>query len=450
MKIMFVSGIGFFTDAYDLFVIGIVVYLLTSQWNLSTGQVSLLNSITLAASAVGALIFGRVADILGRKRIYGYEVLILAVGAIASAFSPNYTFLLISRAVLGIGIGGDYPVSATIMSEYAGKNTRGRMVGAVFANQAAGLIVGPLIASIFLASGLSDNLTWRLLLGLGAIPGLAVFYLRRQIHETPRFAMAGGATEEAEAAIAAATGKAAGSTGAAAPAAPSGESRARVPQSALGGFLILARSRRMLLWLIGAAACWALLDFCYYGNTISTPEILALLNPKASELHNILVQLLIFVVFAVPGYVCAILFLAVPDPGGQRGGALAPGPAAQRRRRGRPRGVPAHRVPERRPAGAGHPGAVTVRRDGARLGEPALRCGRPLPGSPGQGGGAGESLTRSCRAGGGRAAGAGSAVPGGLDVDAEHRRVFLQALLKPGELRVAGLVHPVDHVIQVV
>jgi MFS transporter, PHS family, inorganic phosphate transporter len=110
-------------------------------------------------------------------------VLILAIGAIASAFSPNYTFLLISRAVLGIGIGigigGDYRVSATIMSEYAGKNTRGRMVGAVFANQAAGLIVGPVIASIFLASGLSDNLTWRLLPGLGAIPGLAVFYLRR-------------------------------------------------------------------------------------------------------------------------------------------------------------------------------------------------------------------------------------------------------------------------------
>ena len=65
----------------------------------------------------------------------------------------------------------------------------------------------------------------------------------------------------------------------------------------------------MMLWLIGAAGCWMLLDFCYYGNTISTPEILALLNPKASELHNILVQLLIFVVFAVPGYVVAILFL---------------------------------------------------------------------------------------------------------------------------------------------
>jgi PHS family inorganic phosphate transporter-like MFS transporter len=190
-KIMFVSGMGFFTDAYDLFVIGIVVALLTTEWHLSTTQVSLLNSITLAASAVGEVVFGRVAEILGRKRIYGYEVLILAIGAIASALAPNYVFLLVCRAVLGIGIGGDYPVSATIMSEYSGKKSRGRMVGLVFAMQGAGLLVGPLIASILLASGISNEATWRILLGLGAIPGLAVFYLRRQIHETPRFAMAG-------------------------------------------------------------------------------------------------------------------------------------------------------------------------------------------------------------------------------------------------------------------
>ena len=77
-KIMFISGMGFFTDAYDLFIIGVVVALLKPEWQLSTSQVSLLNSATLAASAVGALVFGRIADILGRKRIYGYEVLILA------------------------------------------------------------------------------------------------------------------------------------------------------------------------------------------------------------------------------------------------------------------------------------------------------------------------------------------------------------------------------------
>jgi MFS transporter, PHS family, inorganic phosphate transporter len=301
-KIMFVSGMGFFTDAYDLFVIGIVVSLLTTEWHLSTGQVSWLNSATLLASAVGAIIFGRVADILGRKRIYGYEVLILAIGALASAFAPNYAFLLICRIVLGIGIGGDYPVSATIMSEYAGRQSRGRMVGLVFAMQGAGLVIGPLIASILLASGLSDDSTWRILLAIGAVPGLAVFYLRRQIHETPRFALAGGATQEAQAAIAHATGQAKVS-------APAAESTARVSQGAMDGFVMLIRHRRMLLWLIGTAGAWLLLDFCYYGNSISTPEILKLLNPHATLLHNTLVQLLIFAVFAVPGYIVAILLL---------------------------------------------------------------------------------------------------------------------------------------------
>jgi len=301
-KIMFISGMGFFTDAYDLFIIGIVVDILKKQWTLSTGQVSLLNSATLAASAVGAVIFGRVADILGRKKIYGYEVLILAIGAIASALSPNYTFLLVSRILLGIGIGGDYPVSATIMSEYSGKNSRGRMVGLVFAMQGAGLVVGPLIASILLASHVPDGDIWRLLLGLGAIPGLAVFYLRRQINETPRFAQAGGDLDEARAAMAAATGQS-NSRGVRPP------SKARNQQGALEGFKTLARNRRMLFWLIGTAGAWAMLDFAYYGNTISSPEVLKVINPTGSLLHNTLLQLLIFAVFALPGYALAIRLL---------------------------------------------------------------------------------------------------------------------------------------------
>jgi MFS transporter, PHS family, inorganic phosphate transporter len=107
-------------------------------------------------------------------------VLVTLFGALASAFAPNYTFLIICRIILGIGIGGDYPVSATIMSEYSGKQTRGRMVRLVFAMQGAGLIVGPLVASILLGSGLANDTTWRILLALGAIPGLAVFYLRRR------------------------------------------------------------------------------------------------------------------------------------------------------------------------------------------------------------------------------------------------------------------------------
>jgi MFS transporter, PHS family, inorganic phosphate transporter len=65
----------------------------------------------------------------------------------------------------------------------------------------------------------------------------------------------------------------------------------------------------MLVWLIGTAGAWALLDFCYYGNTISQPEIIKLANPHASELRTILLQLAIVAVFAIPGYIVAILLL---------------------------------------------------------------------------------------------------------------------------------------------
>jgi MFS transporter, PHS family, inorganic phosphate transporter len=142
------------------------------------------------------LLFGRVADMLGRKRIYGVEVLVLAAGAIACAFSPNILWLIGLRFILGIGIGGDYPVSATIMSEYAGKNHRGMMVTLVFAMQAAGLIVGPLFASALLTTHLSHDIIWRILVAFGAVPALAVFWQRRKLKETPRFLQAHGKQED--------------------------------------------------------------------------------------------------------------------------------------------------------------------------------------------------------------------------------------------------------------
>src|ERR1700744_1901891 len=80
-KIMFISGMGFFTDAYDLFIIGVVMVLLKEQWHVSSVEEGLVNSTALLASAIGAVLFGRVADMLGRKRIYGFEVLVLAAGA---------------------------------------------------------------------------------------------------------------------------------------------------------------------------------------------------------------------------------------------------------------------------------------------------------------------------------------------------------------------------------
>jgi PHS family inorganic phosphate transporter-like MFS transporter len=74
-------------------------------------------------------------------------------------------------------------------------------------------------------------------------------------------------------------------------------------------FRSFLRDPRMGRWLLGTVLCWLVFDFAYYGNSISAPEVLALLSPKTSLLDNTLLQLGIFVVFSLPRYVLAILFM---------------------------------------------------------------------------------------------------------------------------------------------
>jgi MFS family permease len=297
-KILFISGMGFFTDAYDLFIIGVVMSLLKEQWQVSSVAEGLVNSTALLVSAVGAVLFGRVADMIGRKRIYGYEVLVLAAGAIASAFAPNIWWLIGFRAILGLGVGGDYPVSSTIMSEYAGKRNRGMMVALVFAMQAAGLIFGPLLASLMLMTDLSHDLIWRLLLAFGAIPALAVFQMRRHMAETPRYLLASGRRDLFHNSASSILASNAGQT---APQDPLSNKSGSFWQ----GFPLLVQHREFLVRLIGASAAWFVMDFAYYGNTVCSPLVLSAIAPKASLINKTLMQLAVFVIAAAPGYFVA-------------------------------------------------------------------------------------------------------------------------------------------------
>jgi len=281
-RAVLVSGIGFFTDAYDLFVIGIVSTLLKGQWHLDTGQLALLNAVMLGAAFLGALFFGRLADAIGRTRVYWISAAVMVLAAIGSALSPSLAVLTAFRFLLGFGVGGDYPVSAVLMSEYADRKDRGRQVALVFSAQAVGLIIGPLIALALLGGGASASLTWRLLLGIGAIPALAAVWLRRKLPEPDRFTAATAAPSAGHPAQGAVTAK---------------------PAAGLRAFLA---NRRLLVLLTGTAGCWFLLDYAYYGNTISTPRIISLITPNASETTTIAIQLGIFAVAAVPGYLLAI------------------------------------------------------------------------------------------------------------------------------------------------
>ncbi len=248
----------------------------------------------LAAAFLGAFVFGRFADVAGRKRVYWIVAAIMIVGALGSALAPSYWVLIAFRFLLGFGVGGDYPVSAVLMSEYANRKDRGKLVGMVFGTQALGLIVGPLIALALLGAGTSDDVAWRIMLALGAVPAAAVIYLRTRMPESPRYQVqvqgnaelaASQMTEFTDGQV---SGNGAGAVGA---------------EMGLRAFLT---NRRYLIMLAGTAGTWFLLDYAYYGNTISTPQILGLISPNASTMTKIALQLAIFVVAAVPGYVLAI------------------------------------------------------------------------------------------------------------------------------------------------
>jgi PHS family inorganic phosphate transporter-like MFS transporter len=282
-RIVLIAGMGFFTDAYDLFVIGVALKLITTEWKLDPLQIAIVGATALISAALGSAIFGRIADVFGRRYIYGFEVLVLGAGAIASAFAPNVWWLILFRFVLGLGIGGDYPVSATIASEFSGKNVRGRIISTVFAMQGVGLIVGPLLAMLLLSMHVSNDLTWRILLAAGAIPPLTVFWARRHLKETPRFAELQAQTAPHDVAEA--------------------ESRlVRAFEGVRDGY----KDKQIVTWLWAASFAWFFLDLAYYGNTISNQQFVGAVAPQASQIKTLFISFLVFAIAALPGYVLSI------------------------------------------------------------------------------------------------------------------------------------------------
>jgi MFS family permease len=269
-RMILTAGLGFFTDAYDLFIIGTVTALLTPLWSLSTVELMWLNSTSLLAAVVGSLTFGRLADRIGRRKMAIVESVVLMAAAIGSALAPNFAVLLSMRVVMGIAIGGDYSTSSIIASEFSHRERRGRMIASVFAMQGLGLVLGPVYATVLLVTGVPHDLAWRLMLGFGMLPALVVGYLRYTMPETPRFELR--RQEEANT--------------------PSVRSRV------LG-------QKRFLLRLLGTAGAWFLMDVAFYGNGVSSSLILKALRPGAPLLDTVATTGVIFLVAALPGYFVA-------------------------------------------------------------------------------------------------------------------------------------------------
>ncbi|MGC9116581.1 MAG: MFS transporter [Conexivisphaera sp.] len=294
LKVWLTAGMGFFTDAYDLFIIGAIItifnaYKLPGFYD--PGLEALLASSAIFTAIAGQVLFGRIADLMGRKFIYGIEAAILSAGALLSALSPNILWLLVFRSILGLGIGGDYPLSATIASEYSGRRTRGKMVALVFANQGLGTIAAVAVAMAAVAY-LPPDLAWRVAAGFGAIPALSVIYLRRKLPETPRYsALVRGDYEEAR--------RAAGVLGARL----EGEG---VVARRLGVWTFL---RRYWVTLIATAVSWFLVDIALYGTGIYSSSIVSGVMGSSGSLVVTIFESGIPFLVGVPGYFTAVALI---------------------------------------------------------------------------------------------------------------------------------------------
>ncbi|CAJ1976553.1 unnamed protein product [Sphenostylis stenocarpa] len=216
-----IAGMGFFTDSYDLFCISLVTKLLGRIYyteghdkpgSLPSNVSAAINGVAFCGTLAGQLFFGWLGDKMGRKkRVYGMTLMLMVISSIASGLSfgkdPKavVTTLCFFRFWLGFGIGGDYPLSATIMSEYANKKTRGAFIAAVFAMQGFGILTGGMVAIVasaafnalypapsfhinpLLSTVPQADYVWRIILMFGALPALITYYWRMKMPETARY-----------------------------------------------------------------------------------------------------------------------------------------------------------------------------------------------------------------------------------------------------------------------
>jgi MFS family permease len=190
LRAMITTGMGVFTDGYDLASIGVVLPLVLASFgvkHISSLASGMLAGSALVGAAFGAVLFGFLAQ-SGRKTYYGVDVALMAIAAVAQIFANDLWTLIAIRFVLGIGVGADYVLSPTIMAEHANQADRGKTLGVGFGVMWwLGASVAGLMLLLLNGFGVTGDLEWRIVLASGAVPAVAVLYLRRRMPETARY-----------------------------------------------------------------------------------------------------------------------------------------------------------------------------------------------------------------------------------------------------------------------
>ncbi|MFP3229594.1 MAG: MFS transporter [Nitrososphaeria archaeon] len=279
------GAMGVLLDGYDLSVISFSALLISNIFHVpSSGlEYALLLSSSLIGMVVGGLLFGRLADVLGRKAMFVVDLLMFVIFAALSALATNVAEVIIFRALMGVGIGADYPISSSLIAEFSPKRSRGMllMYGIMF------YWLGAFLSGIvnYLALPLGPGISWRVALGLGAAIAIPIITVRWLIPESARWLAAMGRRKEAEDAAERVWGT------------------REVPEQRIAGTReLLRRHRRQLLYVLIA---WFAFDVGSYGLGFYMPTLYYELGIRS------LPTIALFTAFTAPFPILSYLVLAL-------------------------------------------------------------------------------------------------------------------------------------------
>lgn len=261
---------GTLLDGFSIFSLGVAMPLITGRFALSPLMIGLIGSTLMLGAAVGAAIGGPSADRFGRKPAFLVDMAIIAVGALISAAADAPLWVLLGQFLVGVGIGIDFPVSASYVSETMPKRARSRMVVATISLQSVGLLLGAGVAIILLKQW-PNPIDWRWLLGATGAAAGAFLLMRLSLPESPRWLTERGRTSEAVRIVS----HLVPSHPAPITIAPEAASAApKTPDHRLG--VLFSRPYRTRTML--ASVPWFLMDIATYGVGLFTPVILGAIH----------------------------------------------------------------------------------------------------------------------------------------------------------------------------
>ncbi|HEX6896626.1 MAG TPA: MFS transporter [Bryobacteraceae bacterium] len=175
---LWAAMLGYMLDALDVLLYVFVVQTLRAEFHWSAAEAGLVSSVTLIASAIGGIGAGLVADRLGRSKTLIYTILIYSLGSAGSATSTGLLSLIAWRAVVGLGLGGEWSAGAVLVSEHWPAKDRAKAIGLMQSGWAIGYMLAALVTALIL-----PRFGWRMLFLIGVLPAFLTIWIQRKVKE---------------------------------------------------------------------------------------------------------------------------------------------------------------------------------------------------------------------------------------------------------------------------